>query len=59
MFDIDLQHNSGDNMNKKQNKMAMKVKYSFPSPGADSALPNSNTEFNQNPFSRLAVQHTN
>jgi hypothetical protein len=46
-------------MNKTQNKMAMKVNFSFPSPGADSALPNANTEFNQNPFSSLVVKHVN
>jgi hypothetical protein len=39
--------------------MAMKVKLSFPSPGADPALPNCNTEFNQNPFSSLVVKHIN
>jgi hypothetical protein len=59
MFNVDLQHNSGDNMNMTQNNMAMKGKFSFPSPGADPAWPNSNTEFNQKPFSSLAVKHTN
>jgi len=46
-------------MNKTQNKMATKVKFNFPSPGADPALPNSNIEFNQNPFSSLVVKHIN
>jgi hypothetical protein len=46
-------------MNKTQNEMTMKVTFSLPFPGADPALPNANTEFNQNPFSSLVVKHTN
>jgi hypothetical protein len=39
--------------------MAINVKLSYPSLGIDPALPNSNTEFNQNPLHIVAVKHTN